>query len=171
MDMKKKWILVSAVAAVVIASGGVAAYFYSRPPNPAKMTGEQIAKYVSSPDFNNLPREQRGQFFRQAMDSRVNTYFSLTEDQRPQFLDKVIDDMAAMRNQFQNRTRDPNRRPDPNAFRNFRNMKPAERRAMREQIDPEQMARARTFFNALRARAQERGIQMGGFGGGRGPRQ
>jgi hypothetical protein len=170
VNKKFLWLIVIAVAAAVTISAGLIMYFRSSAPNPAKMTGEQIMKYVQSPDFNNMPRESRREFFKEAMDSRVNTYFGLSEQEKTPYLDKVIDEMSAMRSQMQRPTSDPNRRFDPNTFRNFQNMKPAERRAMREQFDPEQMARTRIFFNALRARAQERGIQMGGFGGGRGGR-
>ena len=162
----KKWIVIVVVSAVVIVSGGVAAYFYPSGPNPAKMTGDQIMKYVRTDDFNSLPREAKGQFFRQVMDNRVNTYSSLPPEEKPMYLDKIIDEMSSMRSQTQaqnqnftgGRRFDPNRRPDPNTFRNFRNMKPAERRARREQRDPEQSVRARIFFNDLRARMQERGI-------------
>ena len=162
----KKWTVIIVVAAVVIVSGGVAAYFYPSAPNPANMTNDQIMKYVRTEDFNSQPRETKRQFFRQVMDNRVNTYFSLTPEEKPKYLDKIIDEMSSMRSQTQTPTQnfgerrrfDPNRRLDPNTFRNFRNMKPAERRARREQRDPEQSVRARIFFNDLRARMQERGI-------------
>jgi hypothetical protein len=162
----KKWIVIIVVSAVVIVSGGVAAYFHSSVPNPAKMTSDQIMKYVRTEDFNSQPREAKRQFFRQVMDNRVNTYSSLSPEEKPKYLDKIIDEMSSMRTQTQTpnqnfgeqRRFDPNRRPDPNTFRNFRNMKPAERRARREQRDPEQSARAMVFFNDLRARMQERGI-------------
>ncbi|MCX5634881.1 MAG: hypothetical protein NTW55_03440 [Planctomycetota bacterium] len=172
----KKWTVVIAVSAVLIVSGGVAAYFYSSGPNPAKMTTDQIMKYVRTDDFNSLPREAKGQFFRQVMDNRVNTYSSLSPEEKPKYLDKIIDEMSSMRSQTRAQNRnfgerqrfDPNRRPDPNTFRNSRNMKPADRRARREQRDPEQGARARIFFNDLRARMQERGIAPMGPPMGRG---
>ena len=162
----KKWTVIIAVAAVVIVSGGAAAYFYSSAPNPVKMTSDQIMKYVRTEDFNSQPRETKRQFFRQVTDNRVNTYSSLAPEEKPKYLDKIIDEMSSMRSQTQARNQnfterrrfDPNRPLDPNTFRNSRNMKPADRRARREQRDPEQSVRARAFSNDLRARMQERGI-------------
>ncbi|OHB45271.1 MAG: hypothetical protein A2178_01180 [Planctomycetes bacterium GWC2_49_10] len=164
---RKKWIIAACIVAALVVSSSLAIHFYNSPPDPSKMTSQQIMDYAKSEDFNNLPREQRGEFFRQAMDSRVNNYFSTPPEERTKYLDKVIDEMGAMRNQRPPQMRD-RRPPDPNMFQRFRNAKPSERRAMRESRDPEQSARQRMFFNALRQRAQERGIQMPGRGGGRG---
>jgi len=172
MDSKTKWIIASAIAAVVLATSGLVAYFHFSVPDPAKMSGEQIAKYVKSEDFNSLSRQQRGEFFHQAMDSRVNTYFSTPPEERTKYLDKIIDEMGSMRRQGPPPgMRD--RRPDANGFRErFQNAKPSERRAMQESSDPEQRARQRMFFQAMRTRMQQRGMQMPRFGpgGGGGPR-
>jgi hypothetical protein len=78
-----------------------------------------------------------------------------------------------MEREHAQRERDPNhpRRPD------FAAMSPQERKTRSESRDPDAMARRMAYFQALRARAAERGIPMpsgpgggpghgGGFGGG-----
>ncbi|OHB57356.1 MAG: hypothetical protein A2Y07_11895 [Planctomycetes bacterium GWF2_50_10] len=171
MNIKNKWFAAAAII-IVIVSSSLVAYFYSSGPDPAKMTSDQIAKYIQSEDFNSLSHEQRRDFMHQAMDSRVNTYYSLPPDERTKYLDKVIDDMAALRRQGPPpQMRD--RMRDPNSLRNrFQNASAADRRARRETRDPEQSFRQRQFFQAMRTRMGQRGMQMPRFGpgGGGGPR-
>jgi hypothetical protein len=172
MATQNKWIIAACVVIVVLATGSTAYYFTHRgEPDPAKMSSEQIQTYMQSPDFNNMPREQRREFFGKVMDSRVQGYFNTPAQDRDKYLDKIIDDMQNFRprNFDPQRVRDPNR--DPNRMQQFRNTTPEQRRARRETRDPVQDAKRREFFMALGARAQSRGIQMGGRGGGGGPRQ
>jgi hypothetical protein len=173
MTTQNKWIIAGCIAVAVLAAGSAAYYFTSKGgPNPAKMNSEQVRTYMESQDFNNLPRQERREFFGKLVDSRVETYFATPEQDRDKYLDTIIDDMNNFRPRNFDRQRfsDPNR--DPNMMQRmqqrFANATPEQRRAFREMRDPVQDAKRREFFMAMRARAQERGIQMGGFGGGRG---
>jgi hypothetical protein len=173
MTTQNKWIIAGCVVIAVLTTGSAAYYFKHRSgPNPAKMNAAQIQTYMQSPDFNNMPREQRGEFFGKLIDSRVQTYFATSEQERDKYLDTIIDDMQNFRprNFDSPRIRNPNR--DPNMMQRmqqrFANATPEQRRAFRETRDPVQDAKRREFFMALRGRAQARGVQMGGFGGGRG---
>jgi hypothetical protein len=173
MTTQNKWIIAACAILLVIAASSTAYYFKHRGgPDPAKMSAEQIQTYMQSPDFNNMPREQRREFFGKVMDSRVEGYFNTPVADRDKYLDKIIDDMQ----NFRPRNFDPQRVRDPNRIQQmqqrFNNRSPEQSRARREMRDPVQDAKRREFFMALGARAQARGIQMGGFGGGRGgPRQ
>jgi hypothetical protein len=182
MSGKQKLMSAAAIAIVVIASAATAVYFKyfaAAGPDLAKMTPQQIGEYFRSKDFNSMPREQRRDLFRQmrqSMDDRVNTYFTLPPEKRIAYLDKAIDEMSEMMRQFRpdpNRFRDPNWPRDPNQWRQrMANRTPEQSRARRETRDPVQDSMRMAYFNALRARAQQRGIQMGpgpGSGGRRGP--
>ena len=140
---------VVAGAMVILGAAALAAYKYwpVRPPDPAKASPEEIAKFMASDAFAKLPLEEKqkymqrprqggreayeklsdderaklrqnmGQVFEQGMQKQMDEYFALPEDQRVAQLDRMIDAMQA----GMNRPRDPNRmgaRPrDPNRMR------------------------------------------------------
>jgi hypothetical protein len=168
MDIRNKWIITACVVIGVLAAGSAGYYFYfAGGPDPANMTAQQIQTYMQSQDFNNMPRQERRVFFEKVMDSRVQGYFKTPEQDREKYLDKIIDDMQNFRPNFDRGPR------DPNAFQQMRqrmqNATGAERRLRRETQDPVKRAMQREFGDALRVRAEQRGIQMGGRGMGMGP--
>jgi hypothetical protein len=167
---KNHKIITATVIVLVIVSASLAVYFkYFSAPDPSKMDDSQVRAFMKSEDFNSMPRQERWAFMGQLMDSRVNNYYKLPAQDRTKYLDKIIDEMSTMRQNF--RPRDPNR-GDPNQWRQRaqRNNTPDQRRARRESQDPQQTAMRRAFMNDLRNRMQQRGIQMPGrgFGGGQG---
>ncbi len=116
------------------------------------------------------------ELWQQRMDQRINEYFAAAAaDQKQAILDRQLDEMqeemkareaqrAAMeqqREERQQRERDGQRRP------NFGSLSVQEQKARAESRNPDSAARRRAYFQALRARAAERGIQMpwGGPGG------
>jgi hypothetical protein len=120
------------------------------------------------------------ELWQQRMDQRINAYFTAAADQKQAILDRQLDEMleamkareaqrAEMERQRaerqQEHERDGQHRP------NFATMTVQEQKARSESRDPDSAARRRAYFQALRARAAERGIQMpwGGFGGHGGP--
>lgn len=167
MTTQNKWII-TVCAIIAVFATGATAYYYLKPrvPDPAKMSSEQMFKYVQSQDFNNLKPEQRFAFFRNMADARTQEYFKTPPQDRDKYLDKVIDDMQKYIPLFmqQQRGRDPNGMRQ--MAQRFRNANPEQRRAFRETMDPVKMSMQREFGAALFKRAMERGITMGGFGRG-----
>jgi hypothetical protein len=162
------WIVLACVAVVICGTGAAGYYLMHRVPDPANMNAQQIQKYMESQDFNSMPREQRRQFFEQVIDSRALTYFKTPEADREKYLDKIIDDMSTLRPRRPDAGADPNRPRDPNMFARFRNATPEQRRLRHEMQDPIKNQMRRQFMMAVGARAAQRGVQMGGFGGFRG---
>jgi hypothetical protein len=158
---------------LAIVTAGAAAYFFKgcTVPDPAKMTADQIQTFITSQDFNSLPREQKRAFFEKAMDMRVENYFNSPPEDKTAYLDKIIDERENLRPPRPPDANQPPPNPDPNMMRNFQRPTGEQMRARREMMDPVKEAKRREFFGALRARSQQRGIQMGppGGPGGGGP--
>jgi hypothetical protein len=206
MTKKSKTILTIAVvlAASVAVAVQIAVHWASKP-NFSKMSPRQIREYFDSNEFRDANeqtrreiRQQIGEVIGAGMTTRVNGYFALPEgDQRTAYLDKIIDEMQAVRAEFLAR-RDPNRPPDANGPPRFAegprqgppdaNGQPRFGRRgangrQRPRINPETMrARSERFSADTRVkmmqlhrdlfnRMQQRGIQgpmMGRGGPGRG---
>jgi hypothetical protein len=169
MKARKTVIMIGYICLAII-TAGTAAYFFKSctTPDPAKMTAAQIQTFITSQDFNSLPREQKRAFFEKAMDTRVENYFNTLVENRTEYLDKIIDERKNSPPPDANR---PPPGPDPNMMRNFKMPTPEQMRARKEMRDPVKEAKRREFFDALRARSQQRGIQIGppGGPGGGGP--
>ena len=141
--------------------------------------------YIDSDKFRQLAPQQKMNYFRgsgrKVMEYQRDTYSSLPQEERVEFLDDIIDRMdemrpameqyrqqrqaqralerennpdAAQQNQQSRRGRSGRRTPDP-----------ARMRARRERGTPERRATRRQFFTALRNRAEQRGIQTFGTRG------
>ena len=194
MTKKSKTIL---IAAIVLAAGiaiavPIAIKHYSKP-DFAKMNPRQIRQYFDSNQFRDANenkrreiREQAGEAMRARMEAQVNEYFSLPDEKKTAYLDKIIDDMETRRADFL--TRDTNGPPDPNRFRRFgprdanspqRQMarrqfqrpEPSRMRERPERISADTRVKMDQFRRDLMNRMQERGITpgRGGFGDPGGP--
>lgn len=155
-------------------------------PNPEKQKPQEIIAYIDSDKFKQLSSQQKMNYFhssgRKVMEHQMNTYASLPQEEKNVYLDEIIDRMETMREdmtQFRNerqvqRTLEIQSNPDTQLQRRWDGrgggrgrFDPARRRARSERGTPERRALRRQFFTALRNRAQQRGIQMFGFGRGR----
>ncbi len=172
-----KIIILSLCAVIIAAAAGASVWFVKARQHSNKQidfsgqTPEQIRAYLRSKDFNSLDEQMRRDIGRvariQMMEYRVNEYFSMPEDKRTAYLDKMIDEMEARRAEFRARRPDAN---DPNDLRRQRRQfarSAEERRARMESVDPLTRAKRAAFRDAMRARMQERGINPPGGGGGR----
>jgi hypothetical protein len=125
MTKKNKIILITAlfVAGAVVAVPLTVRW--AAKPNFAKMSPRQIREYFDSNEFRDANelvrraiRQQIGEAMRARMESEVKGYFVLPEDERTDYLDKVIDEMQARRVEFR-AARDPNRPPPADRFARF----------------------------------------------------
>jgi pyruvate/2-oxoglutarate dehydrogenase complex dihydrolipoamide acyltransferase (E2) component len=111
------------------------------------------------------------------LDQRINEYFAaVAAEEKQAVLDRQLDEMQQEMKEREARRAEMERdraqrdgqgdrphRPD------FASQSPQEQKTRAESRDPDAMARRMAYFQALRARATERGIQMPfGPGGGRG---
>ena len=173
MKIKKRQAVIISAAVVAAAVSSFAVYSITSGPNPAKQSTEEITEYVSSEKFQNLERDERHDYFRTAMNSRTNAhaaaYAKLPVEEKPAYLDKVIDEMGTQRQQFSQLRRS---RRDPNATARRREMggddeqrqqqrrqmrSPEGQRARMESVSPE----VRDFRRAIRQRMRQRGIRRG----------
>ncbi len=193
-DKKKKIIIITAVIAMVClsASGGLYIMFKSRQhhdesgrwqrqwrdaniPNPHEQSAEEIIQYRNSAAYKNLSPNQQVMYTmasgRKLLDYHINNYFTIPKEQQTAYLDKLIDEMQAlrpameqMRNQWQ-RERRPRDANDPNrqarqAERAAQRANPANARARSERGTALQRAQRMKFFSDLQKRMKERGINM-----------
>ncbi|MCO6436037.1 MAG: hypothetical protein J5J06_03015 [Phycisphaerae bacterium] len=116
-------------------------------------------------------RDNMRQSWQAAMKERVDEYFDAPDDLKPSVLDKHLDEFMKRVEEWR---REAPQQPPSEAERDrwraqFANRTQQERKEQSESRNPDEMARGMAYFSAMRARAQERGIQMpGGPGFGRG---
>ena len=201
MKKKNKIILIAALVVGAAITVTMAVNHYSKP-NFAKMSPQQIRQYFDSNEFRDANedkkrdiREQMGEAMQARMEAQVNEYFSLPDEKKTVYLDKIIDDMQARRAEFLARdANDANGPPDPNRFRRFGpqdpnrprfgqrgpnagqrpRVNPERRRERSSRMSTETRVKMDQFRRDMMNRMQERGIQMGpggrgGFGGPGGP--
>jgi hypothetical protein len=125
-------------------------------------------------------REKMGELMRGYMDDRVNEYFTAPKEAKEKILDQHIDEwqkfMEDMRAAREKRKDDPGERERGDRGREWR--PPArDTQQAKERMEggnPDQQAKMMYYFSQMRARAEARGIEMGGgrgmgfWGGGRG---
>jgi hypothetical protein len=195
---KKKIIIIVAVIAMAASGGLYFAIGGNKPnedefgrrrfrhdanlPDMRKKSAKEIVDYTKSTAFQNLTSQQQMRYRmengRQMMDYQMETYFTLPATDRTAYLDKMIDqmqamrkDMEQMRSQMPDRPRDvndPNRQARQQA-RAARMADPSNARARSERGTPEQTAKRRQFMDAMQARMKQRGISMPRGPGGGGP--
>jgi hypothetical protein len=120
--------------------------------------------------------------WQQRMEKRINEYFvAATADQKQAILDRQLDEMQeemkareAQREEMERQREEWRRQHERDGQqhrRSFADLPVQEQKTRFEARSPDAAARRRVYFQALRARATERGIQMpwGGFGGRGGP--
>ena len=143
-------------------------------PDFSKKTPEEVDKYVWSEEFAKLDGPKKGEVFGKIMISNAKQYFDMPEQERLEYLDKIIDMMEKGKQEFSRRMEEAraNRKdsnvpamPGPNDFRRMR--PPGGRdgwakmgRTMGEMISPEDSARVRAFHTAMFMRMQQRGISF-----------
>jgi len=193
----RKWFLAGgSVLLISAAAWGVTAHFRPAPDPlglPPELSSERLKAESADPqklretmhatmertDLTDAQREEVRRRMREVweahLDQRMQEYFAAAVAEKQAILDRQIDEMqnemkerearrAEMEREHAQRERDPNhpRRPD------VASMSPQERKTRSESRNPDAMARRMAYFQALRARATERGIQMP-FGPGGGP--
>jgi hypothetical protein len=198
---RRKWFLAGgSVLLICAAAWGVTNHFWSAKDPlglPPELSAANLQAKAADPttlmqtmhetmqrtDLTDAQREEvmhrmRG-VWQARMDQRINEYFAaVAAEQKQAILDRQLDEMqkemqerearrAEMEQERAQHERDPNRphRPD------FAAQTPQEQKTRAESRNPDAMARRTAYFQALRARAAERGIQMPfgpGGGGGRG---
>lgn len=191
---RKNIVIASTVAAVLVIGtvwGGVKLYGKDRPVriDLSGKSEEQIRAYMESEEFKKLDREVRHQYGRaameQAMEKRMNGFFEVAPEQRTAYLDKMIDEMQERRRQMPPRgagDRSGEPRPQVSGQNQAEGGSPqsgqarrgggARRgpegmRARQERSTPEQRAKRTEFFEAMRNRMKERGLDFRPGGGGR----
>jgi hypothetical protein len=150
---------------------------------------------------DDLTEEQREQLRhnawearREMMDERMNRYFTAEPEDRNAILDEQIDEFLEMRQRWEaareqdeqqdERTEEEREKERQQMRERWQNRPPPTREERKEQYETarsENRSRMMTYFQAVRARMQERGIESprgpwgrggggprGGFGGGRG---
>jgi hypothetical protein len=197
---KKKYIIIGAVIAAVCLAAGGGVYFAiggNKPsedefgrrrfphdanlPDMRKKSGQEIADYMNGAAYKQLTSQQQMRYRmengRQIMEYKMDTYFTLPQEQRTAYLDRMIDEMQAMqKNMEQMRSQMPPRPQDVNdpnrearrAARAARMANPSNVRARGERGTALQRAQREQFGAAMEARAKQRGITMPRFGGGPG---
>jgi hypothetical protein len=144
--------------------------------DPSKMR-ESMRESFRRDDLTDEQRtELRGnmrQVWTSALNERVDEYYNAPEANREAMLDRHIDDMAERRKQWEARRREREaERKDGESGENrqrprFASASRQERQQRSESRNPDQSARAMVYFNNLRVRAAERGVEMPGRGPGR----
>jgi len=120
--------------------------------------------------------------WRDEMKTRVDAYFNADEDEQQAILDAQIDEFQARMNEWRKRREEQKKdaqkdgNDDRGGFRGmFGQRSKQERKEFTESRNPDDMARTMAYFQAMRSRMSERGMQMPGRGGpggarrGRGP--
>jgi len=155
--------------------------------------GPRFAEFRETLEREDLNDDQKrqivrnmGEVRRSQFQARVDEYFNAPPEEQTAILDRHIDEMQKMFQQFGREGGQPGNRRDRGAEEgpsqadreNMRRlMEPQsqqERKARSESRNPDEVARTVAYFGAMRSRASERGIQMprgprgGGPGGGRG---
>ncbi|MCH7592647.1 MAG: hypothetical protein IH989_07710 [Planctomycetes bacterium] len=121
-------------------------------------------------------RRNMREVWRSRTTERVNEYFNAPSDEADAVLDRHIDElvssMQAMRTAREERQKVTKQDGSQADRRNGRGRMGSRSRQDRKQSsesrNPDETARAMLYFNNLRARATDRGIQIPGRGGGRG---
>ena len=151
--------------------------------NMRRIPFEEMAKLREAED--SLPEDQRrelrekmGELMRGYMDDRVNEYFTAPKEEKEKIFDKHIDEwqkfMEEMRAYREKHKDDPNQQQREERWRQQRPRRDTQQAKERmEGGNPDQQAKMVYYMSQMRARAQARGIEMGGrgfgfWGGGRG---
>lgn len=128
----------------------------------------------------------RREEFQQRMQADIKAYFALSEADRVAFLDKKLDEMEARRAEHEKRRAEEEKNGAKPGEGGPGEAKPGEAKPgeggpprnrsendrlnrLRERLDessPSERAERQAYFDAMRQRAQERGVSMPGPGGG-----
>lgn len=197
---KTPWIL-SAAGVVVVA--GVAIGYVAWPRGaanasalPPELSVEALKAQSSEPgkmmdtmrdamrrdDLTDEQRRELGRNMREVwqttMTARMDEYYSASEEEKNDVLDRHIDEFERFRAEMEKRRAEREKSGEDERDRErgratFGAQSQEERKARSESRNPDQMARMMGYFSAMRTRMTERGIKPPdgpgfGFGGGRG---
>ncbi len=133
-----------------------------------------------SDDERHRLMENMHTLMREEMTEKAEKFNKATPEEQVAMLDKDIDEMIARRAEWEKRReewdkkrekdsdKDKDKEKERDGRRGPRQRTTQERKSQMEGGNPDQHAKMRKYFRALMARAKERGVSMGGPGGGRG---
>lgn len=151
--------------------------------NPGKMmeTMRKLRDESLTDEQRRAARRNVGRVWRERLDKSVEEYFAASDDQKNVVLDRQIDQMQEMRKRMEEqrkqwmreREAQSDKSEDPKEAEARRQQwrrrhvgaTRGQRKARSESRSPDQSARRSAYFAAVRKRAQERGIDMPGYGG------
>lgn len=204
-DATKTWIWIGSVAGALALGGGAwavwgrsakakdatlpAEYSVDALKADSEEPGKIFEKLRDAADREDLTDEQRRQIGRNMretmqaiMNQRMDEYFNAPEEEKVAILDRHIDSWQAQMDRWQREREEAEKRgenPDERFRERFgggqQQPTQEERKARSESRNPDQMARAMSYFMAAQKRMTERGMKMpawggrGPGGGGRGP--
>jgi hypothetical protein len=198
------WVLMGGIAAVVLGGGTMIvrdrtarAKDPSAPPaeysvaslkaeigEPGRLM-EKLRDAAHREDLTDDQRRQIGRNMRDVMQTvmreRMDEYFTASEEDKNKILDRHIDEWQAQMERWERERQEAEKRGEDQEGSMRRMFGPGtqtqeERKAQAESRNPDQMAKAMSYFMAVQKRMSERGMKMpwgrGGPGGrrpGRGP--
>lgn len=190
------WVLTGGIAAVVLGGGAMIvrdrtakAKDPAAPPTEysvaslkADMTepGKMMEKLRDAADREDLSDEQRRQIGRNMRDAmqtlmreRMDEYFTANEDDKKKILDRHIDEWQTQMERWERQREEAEKRGEDTegGFRRMFGPGPQtqeERKVQAESRNPDQMAKAMSYFMAVQKRMTERGMKMPWGPGGRG---
>ncbi len=169
--MKKKIIAISIITVVILSLVVGLTVLNSEKRENAKVVQElsgkrpeEIRNFFESEKYHSMKdsekRRVRRQLFRQRVTKRINDYFELPENKRKAYLDKMIDEMLARREEFRKRRQKSQRdgRDTDRRRSGRRQINPDRMRLRTERTTPEMRAKFNKFREDMRKRMKERGI-------------
>jgi hypothetical protein len=191
--MRNRRAVLSSVLTLVLVAFAAWAFGFFHQTDPAVAELQDLGKQMRDSGLTDAQRNQMRTDFRQRLDSlseeqrraffdanrnewgqrlqqRMDEYFAMSKADQQKRLDEILNRMVQARNsqQQQNASGQGNRGTGGN--RGGQNMSDAARQARSKQrldnTTPKQRAQTAEFRRQLDVRAQQRGIQVGGQGGG-----
>lgn len=171
------WVIAGAVAALGLAGlGGAVGFNYFAPSHPAEIDPNQIREQLRDPTLTDEDRRALRDKLREQrereMNARVDEYFTANDDTAKQaVLDRHIDEWQKQLQEWEARRKaeEAQRANKENNDKNqkkpdFNSMTNQQKKERSESGNPDQRAKMMAYFEALRARMSERGIQSPGRG-------
>lgn len=159
MKLTNKQTYVLMAVCGVVAAAALGGYLMLRDSGRDVDLGDKtkLRDYIASEEFKEMPRERQRRFFRKLrsdeFQKRLEEYSRLTEEQKKQYLDTFIDMMEKRRKAMEKKEGEEAARKKMR-----RRMDPERMRARSEKRSPEQRAQRAEFFNDLKNRMEERGM-------------
>ena len=180
---QRTWIVALAIATLGLVGLGAAAGFHYLNPQKsiATLDPNEIRELLHNPDLTAEDRralyDKMREYREREMAAHVDEFFAATDDAaRQAVLDRHIDEMQRQIAEREARRREAEARnaaekEKKQRGRDYNSMTTQEKKERAESGNPDKRAKTMTYFEALRARMNARGIQppRGPGGPGRGP--